>query len=194
MICNNCEEYSSVKRVWDALTSSPISQSFNLEDYFVLNKNDSLRCNKCGNAVSVGKHYIADYKIHELYNMIGTEVAHLVMGEIEACSSCGHGLFMRELNHSIEKTYNEKDEDLEAIFNSFDVSTTLGELIYEISNLDNDFYGYIIPKVFCPHCKSGSGENYEDKTDYGEWDEYTVVYTKAEINKFNEAFYGDEGG
>lgn len=45
--------------------------------------------------------------------------------------------------------------------------------------------------MYCPNCQNGSGIDYDEKIDYGTFDQYTEIYTQIDQNEFNHIFFGD---
>ncbi|MDZ5252081.1 RES domain-containing protein [Clostridium sp. LIBA-8841] len=197
MICYRCSEY----KFW-----------LNIEKYLVLYNpqevlkvsrilDDSLEiadeeciCDNCGATIVQDECYIDDEEnfMDEILEFMGK----LVTDEIKCCKECGEGAQIEEIHESIERCYCDKEDNPEEIFDEYDTSTPIEDILNDLFCYDDDFwnqyYEQIVDYVYCPNCLNGSGENYDDKIDYGKFDIYTEVYRESDIDRFNHKFYGDE--
>ena len=192
MICRHCKEYEEILAIQKDLISTSLDVVVEFKDFTILNQGGEIRCDACGAIIYNGEYYLDEECIEEIKINIRQQIAEEVKKDIEACRRCGHGAFMEGLEYDIYNTFDEDDEDPEGMFESFNHSTDLGDLVNNISDWDESITEGVIEYISCPNCKAGSGENYEDKCDYGEWDEYTTVYTQQDIDEFNEAFYDEK--
>ncbi|MDP4091474.1 MAG: hypothetical protein Q8930_19690 [Bacillota bacterium] len=194
MLCQKCGDFEFYFDIEDYFCKSILFEPLN---YFsgvaVENEGTSnLICDECGEEILVGDLYLEDESaVERSKELIFFEMAKVVMRNIEACEECGHGRHMQELHHSIRSTFDEEDDNPEEIFSRLHKSTELAELIGEVTGFDDAYYEDIVKYIHCPHCMNGSGANYEDKTDYGHFELSTEVYTKEDINYFENKFYDE---
>lgn len=150
-------------------------------------------CDECGRLISKGEIFFDDddYK-EEIFSYF----AQKVMKRISCCTECGEGQYIQEIRWGIKSIFNDKDEDPDAIFESYDTASKIEDLLYNIFSdrecVWAEFYDSIISKIECPQCGNGSGIDMDEKKDYGSFDRYTEVYTERDIELFNHNFYGDE--
>ena len=193
MLCQNCKEFEFFNELEHYFVNSNLYKPLEyFSNYATENFEEDLVCDNCGTEILVGDLYYEDEDlIEEAKNDLFSELANVVMLNIEACEECGHGSLMADIHHSIEETYDDEDEDSEAIYEEYNSSTELKDLIWDVTEFDEDYYEEIVNYISCPHCKNGSGDNYEDKTRYGKFNLYTDVYTKEAIAYFEDKFYGE---
>lgn len=193
MICQSCAEFSFFDYLEHYFTSSYLYKPNDYFSAFVTeNKIDGFICKSCGTSLLLGDLYF-DTKddLDNAKEAVFVEIANVVMQNIEACEQCSHGHLMDDIQHSIEETFDDEDENSEEIFEEFDSRTELKDLIWEITEFDEDYFDSIVAHIECPHCNNGSGPDYDEKIDYGKFDLYTDVFTKKDIMYFNNKFYGD---
>ncbi len=192
MICKSCEEFERILDLEKNLAKTYTQIFIDFKEYASLNGVECI-CDNCQNVIRKGEYYFEDENIiDEIINDVQQEIAEIVMNDIEACELCGHGAEMIDLRYAMEDLYDDEDEDADEEFNKIDYSTELQDLIYEVCDFDEEISEGAMEYISCPNCKAGSGQDYEDKIDYGEWDLCTTVYTKENIEDFNEAFYGEK--
>lgn len=193
MLCQNCEEFEFFNELEHYFVKSNLYKPTEyFSKYADENCEKGLICDNCRREILVGDLYYKDeVLIEEAKDELFSELAKVVMLNIEACEECEHGNLMEDIRYSIEKTFDDEDEDPEAIYEKYNKSTELKELIWDVTEFDEDYYEELVDYIRCPHCKNGSGDSYEDKIRYGKFDLYTEVYTKEDIAYFEDKFYGE---
>jgi len=197
MMCSNCEKYKLLLRFEEYIVSQMPTESEDIERIFETCAeiaDEDFKCTECGSQVIKGESYIEDDD--EVFEIIFRYMAEQIMNEIDCCEQCGDGEDIQGLYPSIKSCFYDADDDPEVIFNSFNTASTIEDIMNDVFesrwDLWEPYYENIVEFVQCPKCDNGSGENYEDKMDYGTFDLYTEVYTKRDIDQFNHDFYGDE--
>ncbi len=197
MICTKCREYNLFLNLEEYIVANMPTDIEVIEDVFdscIEIADKKLICNGCGNEIIEGESYIEDDE--DFKDIIFRFIGQQVMNEIDSCQECGQGADIQGLYPSIKSCFYDEEDDPEAIFDSYDTASTIEDIMnnifYESAEQWEPYYEHIVEYVECPVCNNGSGENYDDKIDYGKFDLYTEVYTHSDINLFNHDFYGDE--
>jgi len=193
MICQCCKKFGFFDEVEHYFVKSNL---YNPLDYFskyaFKNIEDDLLCDNCGARILLGDlYYEEEDLIEEAKNNLFSELANVVMLNIEACEQCEHGNLIEDIRHSIEEVFDEEDEEPGTIYEEYNSSTELNDLIWEVTGFYDKYYEDILNYISCLHCKNGSGDDYEDKFKYGRFNRYTEVYTKEDIAHFENKFYGE---
>lgn len=197
MMCLNCKEYKLLLWFEEYIVSLNPTECEYIENIFktyakIADKD--FECMECGSQVVKGESYIEDNE--KVSKVIFRYMAEQIMKDIECCEECGDGENIQGLFPSIKSCFNDEDDDPEAIFDSFNTSSTIDDIMNEVFesrlNIWEPYYKNIVEYVKCPNCDNGSGVNYDEKRDYGKFDLYTEVYTKHDIDRFDHYFYGDE--
>lgn len=196
-MCSNCEKYKLLLRFEEYIVSEAPTQCEDIRRIFETCAeiaDEDFECTECGSQVINGESYIEDDD--EVSEIIFRYMADQVMNEIDCCEQCGGGADIQELYPSIKSCFYDEDDDPNAIFEDMNTASTIEDIMNDVfsnrGELWEPFYENIVEFVECPKCDNGSGENYDDKMDYGTFDLYTEVYTKYDIDRFNHEFYGDE--
>ncbi|MDZ5254805.1 RES domain-containing protein [Clostridium sp. LIBA-8841] len=168
--------------------------SFN-PDKYGLSKNESnkiLKCNSCNEDILYGDYYLDEEysEVDDIKEDLCYEVAKAIEKNIKSCSNCGHGNRMKDFQASLY-TYFKEDNEYEELWDKYNVSTELQELICDNSLIDEEYYYLIIDNIRCPKCGNGGGAYSKDTMDYEKFDKYSEVYTRRDIELFDEKFYGD---
>ncbi|GAA0084744.1 hypothetical protein UT300007_11830 [Clostridium sp. CTA-7] len=168
--------------------------TFNPDEYG-LSKNESssiLKCNNCDEDILYGDYYLDEEcsEIDDIQDDLCYIITKTIEKNIKACSTCGHGNNMRDLQASLYIHFKEDDE-WEELYDDYHVCTELQELICNNSVIDEEYYDLIIENIRCPSCGNGGGA-YNKDTMYNEkFNKYSEVYTKNDIELFDKNFYGD---
>lgn len=165
--------------------------SFNPDD-FNLSINDSdntIRCSSCNERILYQDYYLED-DFDEVEEELIYEIAGNVQSKIKSCTNCLHGGEMRDLQASFYMNFKEDDE-YERLWDKYNISTEMNELIDENSLIDEEYYDAIIENIRCPICGNGGGAYSKDTIGFDRFNKYSEVYTSRDIESFNESFYGD---
>lgn len=188
MICARCSEFGDLLAVEEYIIRSAPEKGIILEEFFdsiACGANIGIVCQGCGNHISKTESYFDDENEYKepLYHFIAEEVT----SKIVACSSCSYPdqIFI-SMRHG---GYFDEDDDIDGMINELDTSEELGEFIYDQFGIDA--VDEIFQSVYCPKCGKGTGEDYDAKTDYGIFDEFTTIYTQEDLDEFDQRFYGD---
>lgn len=162
------------------------------EECEINNEKKVLTCENCDEDIDFKDFYIptaTDLKLINEYlaEPLGTELSRL----IKSCRNCGHGSDMECMRASIFSNFNESGEDPEGMFEAWNVSTTLEELLFNYSIIPYKFYDDVIDHIQCGYCKNGGGAYSKDTLYNDTFNQYTEVYTEDDINLFNERFYDE---
>ncbi|MFD2611404.1 hypothetical protein [Paenibacillus gansuensis] len=196
MLCQKCEEYGFFLDIEKNIVNSKLIVPLDLfENYAIVNRKEDMTCDSCTSYIYRDDLYLEDVDtLEEVKDEIYSKISEIVMGNIQSCQECGHGSFMQGLKYSIDSIFDDDDDDPDAIFSEYNSSTELKDLIYEVSNFDEKHYEDIVEHIECPNCDNGSGIDYHEKVDHGDFDLNTEVYTKSDIMYFENYFYGDPYG
>ena len=151
------------------------------------------RCSVCNRSIVVGETaYIEE---NDLIELITKYVGALFTSKIVCCEQCETGDFFSMYRHSVLKSCDDKEEEL-AVLNDLrrlETSECIEDLISDYFSDDSwlDYYQQIAMNMYCPNCQNGSGIDYDEKIDYGTFDQYTEIYTQIDQNEFNHIFFGD---
>ncbi|KXA13933.1 RES domain-containing protein [Clostridium perfringens] len=164
-------------------------------DKYGLSKNESnkiLKCNSCNEDILYGDYYLDEEysEVDDIKEDLCYEIAKAIEKNIKSCSNCGHGNRMKDFQASLY-IYFKEDNEYEELWDKYNVSTELQELICDNSLIDEEYYDLIIENIRCPNCGNGGGAYSKDTMDYEKFDEYSEVYTRRDIELFDEKFYGD---
>jgi hypothetical protein len=192
MICQNCKKFEFFNELEHYFVKSNLCKPLEyFSEYATENCEENLVCDNCGEEILVGDLYYEDEGlIEDAKDDLFKELAKVVMLNIAACEECEHGQLLSDIRYRVNKTFNEEDESAADIYKRFHSSTELNDLIYNVTGFD-DYYEEIVNHISCPHCRNGSGENYDEKFDHGRFNLYTEVYTNEDIAYFEEKFYGE---
>lgn len=197
MICSNCNEYELFLNFEEFLLSNSLENYNDFEEIHeqcIYISEEDFNCDNCKNVVLEGESYIGDKG--EFHEIIFKYLAEIIMKNIACCTECGQGGEIQSLRGSIKSCYYDEDDNPEDIFERLDTARTIKDVIYDVfgfrENFWYDYYENIVKFIQCPICPNGSGPNYDDKIDYGEFNLYTNVYTNYDLDQFNHNFYGDE--
>lgn len=185
MLCQNCHDYSFFREIEYYFVNSILFKPLNyFSKYATENLDNNLVCDNCNTKILVGDLYYEDESLlDEAKNDVLYEIASVVMKNIAACTECGHGNLMEDIQYSINNIYDDDDDDPEAIYDSYHSSTELRDLIHEVTGFNEDYYEDIVNYIKCPNCNNGSGIDWDEKIDNGKFDLYTEVYTDDEIGR-----------
>lgn len=156
-----------------------------------LNDTDEiLNCDTCKDKILSQDYYVFEEDLdvlnEELAEILGEELSKL----IASCNNCGHGNSMQDLRASIHSFFKREPEDPEEIFENFNQSTTISDLIGDYSLIPFEQYSLVIDSLRCS-CGNGGGA-YSKDTMYDEkFDKYSEIYTRQDIDLFHHTFYGD---
>lgn len=195
MICMNCEA-NKMLRIFEEYIISSAPNDFEeitkIFDCFMEKAKSDGRCCECGRKIVLGEMVLEDDSYIE--NIL-KYFSGKVMKSIECCERCGQGQDIQSIWFAMQRIFNEEDENPEEMFEEYNTSSTIEELLYEVfagkEDEWEDFFDNIVEKIECPKCGSGSGIDMDEKIDYGKFDRYTDIYTKYDIDLFNHKFYGD---
>jgi hypothetical protein len=197
MLCSNCNKYKLLLSLEEYIVCLKPSESDVIEivlDECAKTADESFICSECGHQIVRGESFIEDDC--EASRIIFIFMAKQIMNEIDSCCECGDGSDIQGIYPSIKSWFYDEDDDPLAIFNELNTASTIEDLMNDVfenrEEIWEPFYENIVEYVHCPHCDNGSGENYEEKQNYGTFDLLTEVYTKRDIDHFNHNFYGDE--
>lgn len=197
MVCINCASFNLLLNLEEYVISKTptcdiIEQIFT--EYTDIATNDMV-CPHCRNKIKKGESYfnVNDEDFSDIiFNFLGQEVMH----EIECCTECNEGADIHGISQDYQNLFNDSDDESNDMCNDIDSCSTLEDIMDVLFSEKSDFwlshYDKIAEFVECPKCSNGSGENYDDKVDYGTFNRYTEVYTKDDISMFNHDFYGED--
>lgn len=149
-------------------------------------------CECCEGSIDFQDYYISNDKDLVRVNLwLAEELAEQLSKYIDSCEKCGHGLDMFELKASLYSFYKKEPEDPIEIFNDFNRSTTIGDLITSKSLVDDDYVEVVMKFM---RCKCGNGERgYNKDTMYNEdFDFDSEIYMKSDVEQFHTDFYGEQ--
>ncbi|CEY28590.1 Uncharacterised protein [Streptococcus pneumoniae] len=187
MLCCNCDEYNFILSIEEyVVRERPKENIINfLFDEYSQKCFQDITCESCGTNLVSGESYFPNKVdvINEVQKYVISEINSMVI-QCEICSE------IKDISYSM-KQYFEDDETIDT---EVDSAITLSELLNEQFNIDSEskYFESIIENIHCGNCKNGTGNNFEDKKDYGvlNWD--TEVYTNYELDEFEEKFYGEK--
>ncbi len=165
---------------------------FDPEEYGLCeNIKESLICERCNSDILIGDYYFEDEsETEEIESELCYKIGKAVQKNISSCPNCGHGSDMKDLQASLYIHFKEDDE-WEDMYDDYHIYTELQGLIADNSLVDDDYYDEIIDNIRCPQCGNGGGA-YSKDTMYDEkFDRWTEVYTKRDVELFDENFYGE---
>ncbi len=151
------------------------------------------KCSCCGRNIIIAEPSFSE----DCDDCVVKEVGAFLTKQITACEQCGTGEFFASYSWSRCKMAENRDEELEAEeeIHRLDTTIPIEDLFWDyfsgcngLGNRLDEVAGY----VYCPNCGNGSGVDYDDKINYGDFDRYTSVYTKECEDEFALRFYGDE--
>ncbi|MBS5882466.1 MAG: RES domain-containing protein [Lachnoanaerobaculum sp.] len=185
MICTRCDEFKIILAVEEYIVRSTPKKGDFLEELFdklSINQEVESICRNCGNKISKSEFYFDDDDelMKRLYHFIGEQLT----SKIKGCECCSQPA---EVLSSIRRYFDEED-DVGDMIDDLDTSIEVGEFIYDQFGLDS--IDEIVKSMYCPVCSFGSGPNYDEKIDYGFFDECSGIYTKESLDEFDERFYG----
>ncbi|SHJ87449.1 hypothetical protein SAMN02745248_01190 [Hathewaya proteolytica DSM 3090] len=167
---------------------------FNPDEYGLSRSESSniLKCTSCNEDILYGDYYLDEEcsDIDDIQDDLCNIIAEAIEKNIKSCSICGHGNRMRDLQAGLYVNFKEDDE-WEKLLDRYNVCTELQELISNNSLVDEEYYDLIIENIRCPNCGNGEGAYNKDTIDYEKFNTYSEVYTKNDIELFDERFYGD---
>lgn len=193
MICASCLAKGLVGSLEKCIVKATPKDYGYLNDIY-----DELRdCSK-GNYCSLCGHIIDKneicYNEYALVEKTITSVGEMLSQKILYCEQCGVGEILDDYSWSVRKSCDDEEEreEIESDLSRLDTSEPIEDLFWNYFEGDCwvDYLSDIASNMYCPNCMNGSGENYEDKTNYGEFDQYTEVFTKSDVDEFNYRFYG----
>ena len=163
-------------------------ESFN--ECHLNNTEEIFECDNCQGKILSQDYYVFEEDLEflneELAEDLGIELSKL----IASCNNCAHGSSMQDLRSSLHSFFKREPEDPEEIFEGFNVSTSISELIGEYTLIPYEQYSLVIDSLRCS-CGNGGGA-YNKDTMYDEkFEEYSEIYTEQDINLFHHKFYGD---
>ncbi|CEQ26141.1 hypothetical protein [Paraclostridium sordellii] len=97
---------------------------------------------------------------------------------------------MNDLQASLYVNFKENDE-WEELWEKYHTCTELQELICDSSLIDEEYYDLVIDSIRCPNCGNGGDAYNKDNIDHERFGQDSEVYTKNDIELFDEKFYGD---
>ena len=153
----------------------------------------SRKCDHCGRRFKKNE---TKYDEQDVINQVVSHVGDMLTDKILCCSQCGTGTTFEDYSYSLIRMCEDAEERKEAEreLARLNTSETIAELYW--NSLDGDEWLEYLPQIAscisCPNCGNGSGENYGEKIDYGTFDEYSEIYTKSDVDRFNDLFYGEE--
>lgn len=152
------------------------------------------RCSVCKRLI--GEDETAFIEGDDLNELIIEEVGSLLTSKIVCCEQCETGELLSTYRHSLLKSCDDKEEELEAInqLSRLETSESIEDVISDYFSDDSwlNYYQEIAQNMYCPNCQNGAGIDYDEKIDYGTFEQYTAIYTQEDQNRFNNIFYGDE--
>ena len=187
MLCCNCDEYNFILSIEEyVVRERPKENIINfLFDEYSQKCFQDITCESCGTNLVSGESYFPN-KV-EVINEVKKYVISEINSMIIQCEICSE---IKDISYSM-KQYFEDDETIDT---EVDSAITLSELLNEQFNIDSEskYFESITENIHCGNCKNGTGNNFEDKKDYGvlNWD--TEVYTNYELDEFEEKFYGEK--
>lgn len=154
----------------------------------------SCRCSLCNR--SIGVNETAYKEEDELVDLIIEKIGDMFSSKIVCCEQCGTGEIISMYSHSLLKACDDKEEELEALkeISRINTSVSIEDFLndYFLDDYWLDYYDQIAMNMHCPNCQNGSGIDYDEKIDYGTFDQYSEIFTQIDQNRFNHIFYGDE--
>ena len=187
MICTRCDEFKIILAVEEYIVrSAPEKGNFleKLFDELSLKQEVESICRNCGNKISKSESYFDDDELMErLYHFIGEQLT----SKIEGCQFCAQpSEIFTSMRHG---GHFDEEDDVEGMIDDLDTSIKVGEFIYDQFGLDS--IDEIVKSMYCPKCGFGSGPNYDEKTYYSFFDDFSEIYTQESLDEFDERFYGE---
>ena len=187
MLCCNCDEYNFILSIEEyVIRERPKENIINfLFDEYSQKCFQDITCESCGTNLVSGESYFPNKMdvINELKNYVISKMNQMII----RCEECSE---IKDFCYSFEKNF----EDDESIDTEIDPAKTLAELLNEQFNIDyeSEYFDSIVENIHCGNCGNGTGEDYENKKDYGVFNWDTEVYTNYELDEFEEKFYGEK--
>ncbi len=178
----------------DVIKCNP-RESFHIEKVYqkIILRDKQVKCVVCGRRIAKQE---TTFDMNEIELQVLSQIGKMLSNKICCCSECDIGELYNSYRWSRYKMCedDEEREEAERELSQLDTSETIEDLFWNYFEDDKwiDYTPSIFSKVSCPNCGKGSGENYDDKIDYGTLDKYSEVYTKSDVKKFNALFYGDQ--
>lgn len=187
MLCCNCDEYNFILSIEEyVVREHPKENIINfLFDEYSQKCFQDITCESCGTNLVSGESYFPNKMdvINELKNYVISKMNQMII----RCEECSE---IKDFCYSFEQNF----EDDESIDTEIDPAKTLAELLNEQFNIDyeSEYFDSIVENIHCGNCGNGTGEDYENKKDYGVFNWDTEVYTNYELDEFEEKFYGEK--
>lgn len=167
MLCCNCDEYNFILSIEEyVIRERPKENIINfLFDEYSQKCFQDITCESCGTNLVSGESYFPNKVdvINEVKKYVISEINSIII-QCEICSE------IKDISYSM-KQYFEDDETIDT---EVDSAITLSELLNEQFNIDSEskYFESITENIHCGNCKNGTGNNFEDKKDYGvlNWD------------------------
>lgn len=196
MICSSCLASTIAGKLEMSIACSIPRDYRYLNEFFKKLKLDDGKgiCSVCRRPIIQNEPSYAEGQT--LIDNVIEEVGKVLTNKIVCCEQCDVGETYESFSHSLMKSCDDVEEFNESMnyLTKLKSSRSIEDLIGEYFD-DDCWLPYLIDiaeKIYCPNCGNGSGENYDEKINYGVFDQYTEVYTKDDRTLFNSKFYGDE--
>lgn len=195
MICASCLANTLMGKFENSIVKGEPRDSvyFNCAIKNVMQKSNGGICSSCGRRLEYGE---SCYKENDVVEHSVNQVAKMLTSKVSCCTLCGIGVIYDDYSWSLRKSCEDEEEreKTEEELEYLNTAESIEDLFWHY--FDNDCWCQLIPEIakrmYCPNCGNGSGIDYDDKVDYGSFDQYSEIYTKKDERRFNKCFYGDE--